>query len=390
MTETADVIVVGAGVQGASIAYHLARRGASVLVVERGSVASGATGRSSGFVRMHYDYPTDALLAWRSFPYFRDWASVVGAGDPSFVRTGFVQLVPPVHADALRANVAMLQRLGVDTRLIGRAELEQLVPGIIADDVDIAAFEPQSGYADPSGTAAGFLGAARTLGARIMQQRRVDGVTVAGGRVTGVTTESGALSAPIVVAAAGAWTSILAATAGVSVPVEPWRHDTGYFGLPSDRSADLPIVLDNAGQVYFRPEGHDLLLVGLESGSEVGGSPDRPLGSVSQASIDTMATRVVARLPWMSGGTLRTAHGGQDGITPDQRAILGPAGPDGFFLACGFSGTGFKTAPAIGASLAEWILDGRPLTVDITAYDLARFAAGRSLVGEHSYGVLWD
>src|SRR3954464_15883437 len=122
MIQTADVIVVGAGVQGASLAFHLARRGASVLILERGSVAAGATGRSSGFVRMHYDYAGDARLAWLSFRYFLDWANIVGAGDCSFVRTGFVQVVPATLDDALRANVEMLQGIGVDTRLIDAAE----------------------------------------------------------------------------------------------------------------------------------------------------------------------------------------------------------------------------------------------------------------------------
>ena len=102
-----------------------------------------------------------------------------------------------------------------------------------------------------------------------------------------------------------------------------------------------------------------------------------------------MAARVCARVPWMEAGTFRTAHGGQDGITPDQRPILGPAGPDGFYLACGFSGTGFKTAPAVGACMAELILDGGRRTVDISGYALRRFGEGRPLTGEHPYGHLW-
>jgi sarcosine oxidase subunit beta len=391
VTDTADIVIVGAGVQGASLAFHLARRGARVVVVERGAVAAGATGRSSGFVRMHYDFLPDALLAWRSFPYFRDWRDVVGHGDPSFVRTGFVQVVPPRLEAALRANVAMQQAAGVATRLATCAEFERLVPGIDATDVGVVAYEPDSGYADPSGTAAGFIAAARAHGARLLQGSMVDAVTTNADRVTGVAMAAGArVSAPIVVDAAGAWAPVLARGVGLPVPVQPWRHDTGYFGLPPGRSADFPIVLDNAGQVYFRSEGADLVLVGLESGSQVGGSPDRPLGSVTQAAIDTMSARLVRRLPWMQAGTFRTAHGGQDGITPDERPILGPAGPDGFWLACGFSGTGFKTAPAIGASLAEWILDGRPTTVDIAMYDLGRFAEGRHLVGDHPYGALWE
>jgi sarcosine oxidase subunit beta len=389
MTETADVIVVGAGVQGASLAFHLAKRGARVLIVERGSVGGGATGRSSGFVRMHYDYEGDALLSLLSFPYFLDWNGMVGAGDCAFVRTGFIQLVPPQQEATLRANVAMLQRLGVDTCLIDREEFARVVPGVDAGDVNVVAYEPQSGYADPSGTAAGFIAAARNRGTRLVQQCRVDAVTVNGDRVTGVSTDKGPFAAPVVVDAAGAWAPQLAATAGLTVPVEPWRHDTAYFGLPDGRSAAFPIVLDNANDVYFRPEGRDLMLVGLEVGSEVGGSPDRPLSAIPQDEIDLMAARLVTRVPWMSGGTFRTAHGGQDGITPDERPILGPAGPDGFYLACGFSGTGFKTAPAIGAALADLILDGQTTTADISAYDLRRFAEGRPLRGEHPYGTFW-
>ena len=389
MNETADVIVVGAGVQGASLAFHLAQRGARVLVLERASVASGATGRSSGFVRMHYDLESDARLAWASFPYFRAWAEMVGEGDCGFVRTGFLQLVPAGLAAALQANVAMHQRIGIETRVVGLAEVADLVPGVVTDDLTVGAYEPGSGYADPSGTAAGLLAAARGLGATVVQHCRVDTVLVEGEAVVGVDTERGRFSAPVVVDAAGAWAAELARTVGVEVPVQAWRHETAYFGLPDGRGPDFPIVIDEMNQVYFRPEGHDLMLVGLEGGNEVGGSPDRPLEAIRTQTIDEMVARVCARVPWMADGTLRTSHGGQDGITPDQRGILGQAGPDGFILMCGFSGTGFKTAPAVGRCLAELILDGRATTVDISAYSLERFAAGRPLVGEHPYGALW-
>ena len=390
MTETADVIVVGAGVQGASLAFHLARRGTNVLVVERETVAAGATGRSSGFVRMHYDLESDSRLAWASFPYFQSWADVVGAGDCGFVRTGFMQLMPAALADEVRANVAMQQGIGIDTRIVDSAEVVRLVPGAVTEDIGVAAYEPESGYADPSGTAAGFLAAARDHGARLVQGCRVSTVAVEGEAVVGVETDRGRFDAPTVVDAAGAWAAGLAATVGVDVPVEAWRHDTAFFGLPPGHEPDFPIVIDEMNQVYFRPEGRDLMLVGLEAGNVIGGSPDRPLMSPGQASVEDMVKRVCARVPWMSEGTFRTAHGGQDGITTaDQRPILGRAGPDGFYLACGFSGTGFKTAPAVGACLAELILDGRATTVDISGYALERFAQGRLLVGAHPYGNLW-
>jgi sarcosine oxidase, subunit beta len=389
MVQTADVIVVGAGVHGVSVAFHLARKGVRVLVLERGTLAAGATGRSSGFVRMHYDFESDARLAWSSFPYFRDWSERVGVGDCGFVRTGFLQLVPPSLTDALRANVAVHQRIGIASRVIDRTEVAALLPGIVTADIDAAAYEPESGYADPSGTAAGFMAAARRDGAQLVQNCQTDAVLVAGGRVTGVQTNQGIFSAPVVVDAAGAWAGQLASTVGLTVPIEPWRHDTAYFGLPTDHQATFPIVIDEAGEVYFRPEGRGLMLVGLESGNVIGGSPDRPMTPLGAASTEALVRAVCGRVPWMAGGTFRTAHGGQDGITPDQHPIIDQAGPEGFYLDCGFSGTGFKTAPAVGAALAERIHDGRSTTADISAYTLERFAQGRHLVGDHPYGMIW-
>ena len=389
MQRTADVIVVGAGVQGSSLAFHLARRGARVVVLERETVGAGATGRSSGFVRMHYDLESESRLAWASFPYFTDWAERVGAGDPAFVRTGFLQLVSRELAPNLRANVAMQQGIGIRTAVVDGQEAARLVPGADMDDVAAAAYEPDSGYADPAGTAAGLVAAARMSGAALVQGCRVASVAVEGESVVGVETDQGRIAGPVVVDAAGAWAAEVAATVGIEVPVQAWRHDTAYFGLPEGQGPDFPIVIDDINQVYFRPEGREMMLVGLEAGNVLGGSPDRPLEPMHQAVVESMIERVCARVPWMSAGTLRTSHGGQDGITPDQHPILGPAGPDGFYLACGFSGTGFKTAPAVGACLAELILDGRATTVDISGYGLERFAAGRLLVGEHPYGHLW-
>ena len=390
MTETADVIVVGAGVQGASLAYHLALRGVKVLVIERASVGSGATGRSSGFVRMHYDLESEARLAFASLPYFRSWADRVGSGDCGFVQTGFLQVMPDRLIPHVRANVAMLQGIGINTRLVSPAEVAHLLPGAVTEDIGIGAYEPESGYADPSGTAAGFLAAARGRGARLVQGCRVTAVLAVGEAVVGVESDRGRFGAPIVVDAAGAWAAGLAATVGVSVPVETWRHDTAYFGLPAGRGTDFPIVIDEINQMYFRPEGANMMLVGLEIGNEIGGSPDRPLAGANPGNLDEMVARICARIPWMAEGTKRADHGGQDGITTaDQRPILGRAGPEGFYLACGFSGTGFKTAPAVGACLTELLLDGRATTVDISAYSLERFAAGRLLVSEHSYGNLW-
>jgi sarcosine oxidase subunit beta len=387
MTDTADVIVIGAGVQGASLAFHLASRGARVVVVERSVSGAGATGRSSGLVRMYYDLLAEAQLAWASFQWFRDWDARVG-GDCGFTRTGFLWIEPAALEARVRANSASHRALGVDSRVIGPDEIREIAPALEVGD-EVAAYEPDSGYADPSMTATSFLLAARQHGARLLTGAAVTAIPVDGGRVTGVRSTRGDIDAPVVVNAAGAWARAVAALAGLDVPVDVWRHDTGYLGLPDTVQRPIPVVIDNSRGMYFRPEGADLLLVGLEDGSEMGGSPDRETVTANPDFRATAAERLVQRVPGLVDATFRTAHAGQDGLTPDQRAMLGQAGPDGFYLDCGHSGTGFKTAPAVGLGMAELILDGAATSVDIAPFDPGRFAAGRKLVGEHGEELIW-
>jgi sarcosine oxidase subunit beta len=388
MTDTADVIVIGAGVQGASLTFHLASRGARVVTVERAVAGAGATGRSSGLVRMYYDLLAEAKLAWASFAWFRDWESRVGVGECGFTKTGFLWIEPASLADRVHANSASHRALGVDSSVIGPDEIRDRAPAIVVGD-EIAAWEPESGYADPSMTATGFLAAARDRGARLLPGAEVTAIPVEGGRVTGIRTSRGDVSAPVVVNAAGAWAAGVAALAGLDIPVEVWRHDTGYLGLTDAVARPIPVVIDNSQGMYFRPEGSDLLLVGLEDGSEMGGSPDRETVTANPGFRDMAAERLVQRVPGLVDATFRTAHAGQDGLSPDQRAILGQAGPDGFYLDCGHSGTGFKTAPAVGLGMAELILDGAATSVDISPFDPGRFDAGRRLVGEHGEELIW-
>jgi len=391
MVETADVIVIGAGVQGASLAFHLARRGTSVVVVERGSVAAGATGRSSGLVRMHYDLLSDSRCAHASFPWFREWAERVG-GDCGFTTTGFVQIVGAAKADLLRANVAEQQSIGIRTEVVTAGRIRELAPSLEVADDELGAYEPDSGYADPSATATGFVRAAREAGARLIQGAEVIAIQTVGGAVRGVATNKGSFSAPVVVNAAGAWAGRVAALAGVTIPVGVWRHDIAYLGAPPSVPIPFPMVIDDVNAMYFRPEGSELVLVGLEDHTEGDGSPDRETDSVEPAFPERVTDRITRRVPGLRDGTFRSAHSGQDGLTPDEHPILGSvgmAGPDGFYLDCGHSGTGFKTSPAIGLAMAELILDGAPRTLDLDPYALERFATGRLLVGEHSYGAIW-
>ena len=388
MTETADAIIVGAGVQGASLAYHLARRGVRPVVLDARTLAGGATGRSSGLVRLHYDLEPEARLAWASFPYFQEWRERIG-GECGFVRTGFLQLMSREDADRLRTNVAMQQRLGIPTLLVGADDVGRLAPGLVTSDFDVAAYEPESGYADPTATAAGFMAAARRHGATLVQGCRVTAIATAGGRIGGIETTRGTFSAPVVVDAAGAWAAEVGRLAGLALPIGVWRHDVAFIRRPDGPAAGIPTVIDDRNAMYFRPEGRELLLVALEDGNQMDGSPDRETEAVEPGFVDRAVDRICRRIPGMVDGALHSTHSGQDGITPDQRPILGPAGPEGFVLDCGFSGTGFKTAPAVGASLAELIVDGRATTVDISPFALQRFAEGRPLGGESGGRTIW-
>jgi sarcosine oxidase, subunit beta len=387
MTDTADVIVIGAGVQGASLAFHLASRGVRVVVVERSTVGAGATGRSSGLVRVYYDLLAEARLAWIGQAWFREWGERVG-GTCGFTRTGFLWIEPADRAERVRANCASHRAMGVDSTVVDADEISRLAPGLAVGD-EVAAWEPESGYADPSMTAAGFLAAARARGARLLQDAEVTVIGVSGGRVTGVGTTRGAIDAPVIVNAAGGWAGRVGALAGLDLPIRVWRHDTGYLGVPASVARPIPVVIDLAHAMYFRPEGDDMVLVGLEDDNQIGGSPDRDTADAATGFFDRAAERIVRRVPGLIDGTFRTAHSGQDGLTPDQRPMLGPAGPDGFYLDCGHSGTGFKTAPAVGLGMAELILDGASSSVDLAPFAFDRFAAGRLLVGEHGEEVLW-
>ena len=389
MTDTADVIVIGAGVQGASLAFHLASRGTSVIVVEKATVAAGATGRSSGLVRVYYDLLAEARLAWESHGWFADWDARVG-GDCGFTRSGFLWVEPAERRERLAANAASHRALGVDNSVLDADGIRALFPALEVAAGEVAAYEPASGYADPFMTAAGFLAAARQRGARLVPGAEVTAIRTAGGRVTGVDTNRGAVDAPVVVNAAGAWAGRVGALAGLDLPIQVWRHDTGYLGLPETVARPIPVVIDNANSMYFRPEGSDMILVGLEDDNQIGGSPDRDTGDVRADFHERAAERIIRRVPGLIDGTFRTSHSGQDGLTgPDQRPMLGPAGPDGFYLDCGHSGTGFKTAPAVGLAMSELILDGAASSVDISPFTPDRFATGRLLEGEHGGAPIW-
>lgn len=385
MSNTAEVIIIGGGVHGASLTFHLAMRGVKATVLEKQFVGAGATGRSSGLVRMHYDTEVESRLAWASFQYFRNWKERVG-GECGFTRTGFIQIVSAEQADRLKANVSMHQHIGIPALVITADDVKRLAPSFATADFEFAAYEPESGYAMPSDTANALMTAARERGACLIQGGAVTGIKVEGGKVVGVETTQGVYTAPIVVNAAGAWAGQINEMIGLDLPYDTWRHDTLFVARPAEMGPSHPTVIDSSNELYFRPEG-ELTLVGLKDGNPLGESPDRDTDHAKQGFVEQAIARLCLRIPAMENSRLHSAHGGYDGITPDQHPLLGAAGPDGFYLDCGHSGTGFKTAPAIGLCMAELILDGAAKTVDISALAPNRFAEGRLIKG--NYEKIW-
>jgi len=387
-----DAIIIGAGVHGASLAFHLAKRGVKVLLLEKKFVAAGATGRSSGLVRMHYDVKEDCELAWASFQYFRNWEETVGSSSTSpstgFTRTGFIQLVGREDVEKLKANAEMQKEIGIPVLLIQAEDVRRLAPSFFTEDIELAAYEPESGYAMPADTTNAFIQAAREKGAQLIQDCAVTGIIASGGKVKGVQTTQGRFDAPIVVNAAGAWAGKLNEIAGLNLPYDTWRHDTMFVARPKRIGPSHPTVIDFTNEMYFRPEGN-LTLVGLEDGNPLGESPDNDTDHAKKGFVERGIERICKRIPSMENGALHSAHGGYDGITPDQHPMLGEAGPDGFYLDCGFSGTGFKTSPAVGLCMSELILDGKSKTVDLSIYSPQRFAEGKLIAGEHPYSSIW-
>ncbi len=388
MTQTYGAIVIGAGVMGASLAFHFAERGLKTAVLERKVTASGATGHSSGLVRMHYDLAAESELTFKSYKlYFSNWRERVG-GDCGFINTGFMQIAKREHEDRLRGNVANQQRIGINTSVISAEDVRKLFPDLLTGQFDYAAYEPDSGYADATLTTNSFLECAKRNGAVLIQNCEVAAIHASGGRVTGVSTNKGDFSAPIVVNAAGAWARHVASLAGIDVPLITWTHDVAFLHRPPSLGK-FPAVIDDTINCYFRPEGSALILAAGEDESLRGEPPDAEDQTPTPTFLEKLIDAMVQRIPKIEESGLHSIHVGRDGITPDQRAIYGGSGLDGFYLACGLSGTGFKTSPAAGASLVELILDGAPKTVDITPFRFERFAEGQLLEGEYGYGHIW-
>ena len=382
MTDTADLVVVGGGAMGCSIAYHLAAAGAGrVLLLEReAALGTGSTGRCAGGFRIQFSSEINVRLSLASVGMIRSFTDEHGL--PLDVHVdGYLFLARDTAAWAgYRAAAAMQRSLGARVEELDAAAVAELIPGLVTDDLVGATFGPDDGIADPSGLTSGYATLARRAGVEIRLGTEAMAIRTAadGSRVTGVSTPNGEVDAPVVVNAAGVWGRALAATCGVDLPVEPQpRHvvtTSGFPGRPERRT----LVIDTATMFYFHREGAGVLM----------GMPRRADAVATFETVvddrwiaEELLPQAIRILPALEEAGLARSWVGLYEMTPDSHAILGPvAGLAGLYLANGFSGHGFQHAPIVGVVIAE-LITGHPPTVDVSALRLERFALGE-LIGE--------
>jgi sarcosine oxidase, subunit beta len=388
LTTTADVVVIGAGLQGLSVAASLTRRAVrDVIIVERGTVGSGFTSKSSGIIRCHYGVSSLAAMAARSLEVLEDAPGRLGA-DIGYHNVGYLVGVGPENAAALEANIATQRSVGVEVDLVGHGEVADLFPALRTDDYAAFAYEARGGYADAYLTAQAFSGVARSAGVRLRQSSPVVSLTAQGDRVTGVILASGErVVAGTVVVAAGPWSPPLVAPIGIDLPIRTmWEQllivDPGVVVGPGAVLSDLVSLQ------YIRPEGANHLLVGnSDHHAPHWVDPDDHSASVDPDYVVDAVEKICHRLPSLASARLVSSYTGCYDVLPDFNPVIAPTPVAGLFLCAGFAGHGFKISPAVGELMADLILDGDSHDPDIAASDfrLERFAEGDYLTSPHPY-----
>jgi sarcosine oxidase, subunit beta len=385
-TRTAGVVIIGGGVTGASTAFHLTQRGVrDVVLVDKGSLASGGTGKSSACVRQHYSTAETCRMIRYSLDFFQHFGERVGGESCGFRHTGYLLGVDDKMRAPMEASVALQRSVGIDTRLVSPVEMREIEPRVQVEDLVAGCYEPASGYCNPVETAQGFARGARAAGVKILEDTAVTGLLVAGDRVRGVKTTAGDIDAPVVLNAAGLWSAPVAAMAGVDLPIHVCRHRISIVTWPRAEQRPHPMFYDFVNNIYTRPElGEHILVGGLDAEeSRATANPDAYQEGVSlDESTDALA-RVSHRFPVLADGHIARGYAGCFDVTPDWHPILDRVGPEGYHVAAGFSGHGFKLSPAVGNMVATLITEGPSGHPDLPTFRLSRFAEGKPIRGTY-------
>jgi sarcosine oxidase, subunit beta len=381
-------VVIGGGVAGLSTALALVELGVTdVLVLERRTVGSGGTGKSSGVVRCHYGIRSLAAMAWHALPVLEHSTEILGA--PSgYTNTGYLVGVGPENLGALWANVAMQQSLGIEVELVGHDAARRLWPSARLDDFAAFAYEPRGGYGDGHQTALAFASAARRGGARLRQHCGVVAIETEGDRVSGVRLRDGdRVDTARVVLAAGPWSPALAAPLGLEVPVRAQRAQILLVD-PGRSLGPLPVFSDLVSLQYVRTEGTGTLLLGDSDHSRPEwADPDDYRERAGDEELAALVPKFSHRFPGFACAALSSSYAGCYDVTPDYNPIISTSPVEGLWLCTGFSGHGYKISPAVGELMADLVVHGTSRHIDVDDHDFRweRFREEDPLVSEHPY-----
>lgn len=389
MTQTVEFLIIGGGLEGLAIAYSLADCGETdVLVIERDTLCSGMTGKSSGVVRCHYGTPSLAAMSWYGVDVFTRATEIFG-DDMAFRQCGYVVGVAENNVEPLKANIAMMRGLGIDTDFIAHDEMAELWPGLHLEDFALFAYEPLGGRGEAYMAGMAFGASARRLGVTIRQSAPAATLLQHDdGTVYGATLVDGTeIHAEYVVLAAGPWTPALAATAGVDVPVKAQRAQLVLVDQ-GEPTPSVPVLSDLAALQYICREPNGELLVGnSDHAAPQYIDPDKYVNRADDATIEKNIGKLMNRLPDMPDPRITSSYVGAYDVTPDYNPIIGPSPAPGLFLATGFSGHGFKIAPAVGKLVADLLTkDATTLpNVDPADFRYSRFSENDLLLSLHPY-----
>ena len=387
MKQTADAVIIGGGIVGASTLYHLTELGfKSPVLLDKGGFASGSTGDSAAIVRQHYSNPVSILLVLKSLAIFQQLQDEKGSGPNVFNAIGWIFLCPDDAASMFDENLAQLQDLGVNTWQISVEDAKEHLPGVSTDGVGRVAYEPDSGYADPHAATNALIEKARSNGAEAHQNTPATGIRLDGDRVVSVETANGEISTPVVVNAAGPWAQTVGGWVGLDLPVEISREQEVLVEPPNGANPLQRSVSNMVDRFYIRPAQDGNLLIGV--GHPKDNEPVDPDGydrSATPDFIEDVSRRLAHRFPEMADARIVANWAGLYTITPDWSMIVDKAPDiDGMYLAVGGSGHSFKLGPAIGLALAELIAEGHAKTIDITDLRASRFDEDAAL--KSTYG----
>ena len=386
---TADVVVIGGGVFGCTIAYHLAQeRAGKVVLLERDQICSGGTAKSCAIVRTHYSVRPNVVHAVESLRIFERFGEIVG-GDAGWQRTGYLVVGPEEHREPMQAVFKHQNQLGIDTATLTPDEAHEIHPLVNFDDVDVIGYDTIAGYCDPYLVTSSYARRAKELGVDIRTETPVTGISL-NGSVKSVTTPSGVIESPVVIIVAGPWTNAVGAMIGVQFPFAVSRHKVVTMRAGYPYQLDWPVVKDltTSDKIYVRPTGDEQALIGTGDHGEPIQDADAMSDHVDNEHMTRIGKLIARRMPGFADAGFTAGWTGAYDITPDWNPVVGPVpGVDGLYVAVGFSGHGFKLAPTIGEALAQTVVGQEP-RVPIDMYAVDRFDKGKALTGAYGEGSI--